>query len=645
MVACCRRRRVTIFTDLLEEDSGAAPSYRNLFELFEGTPSSATRATRSVPKSSRACSTEESKRPQRWMPTRNSGGTRVQAVGIEPYSASVSGQRGRRQEVGPLKGHYKQGRVFRPPLLAYEATRASDWVRDDLPDLLWPLLLASRLGDPSAALFRQVQEVVIETIGADDLDKHQIAFDGRLTSIEAVPKALRPTLVSGIRESGLAESAIPPEIRGVLAMYEGVPGAWLLLEPFRVSDHRLDPDEPTLVLLRGMVDVIRDAHLNALAKCPQMGWLLLRGRLKMDPEMVEVLRDYPQDPDSRPLADSMILSSFLSMKGAIESETPNRMARWRTWAESFWRQNWSMFECLPEEQAASSQGHETDTQRTDGGAGSSTEEGRTDPGIEDAADTDSRDDEAGEFELSAASRRAIEEVLSSFNTFLAVALDHERPVDLHSPARHEVVCGLVSRAARSVLATLRAPHLWSGEHGVSALRVLSETTIVLSWMSKQDPSVYERFQSYGRGKAKLMKQHMKAVAGSFPGDPPELLTEAIRHVEKGLGGDWGQEFQEVNLEPTFSGLTVRQMAADSDLEDEYRHIYQSASGASHGEWWAIEDYAMQRCMNPLHLFHRIPSFDPEFPPTVDFAHLLSYRVRDLIELAQPMLFPDPTEPL
>jgi hypothetical protein len=136
---------------------------------------------------------------------------------------------------------------------------------------------------------------------------------------------------------------------------------------------------------------------------------------------------------------------------------------------------------------------------------------------------------------------------------------------------------------------------------------------------------------------------VNAGMGSRP--PPALLTEAIRHIENSLGGDWGQEFQEVNLEPTFSGLTVRQMAVDSGLEDEYRHVYQSLSGASHGEWWAIEDCAMQRCMNPLHLFHRVPSFDPEFPSTAGFAELLARRLSDLIELAQSILFPDPTESL
>jgi hypothetical protein len=63
------------------------------------------------------------------------------------------------------------------------------------------------------------------------------------------------------------------------------------------------------------------------------------------------------------------------------------------------------------------------------------------------------------------------------------------------------------------------------------------------------------------------------------------------------------------------------MAEEVGMLDEYGHVYQSASGITHGEWWAIEDYALQRCQNPLHLFHRLPSLEefrsePEFVGTL-----------------------------
>jgi hypothetical protein len=85
------------------------------------------------------------------------------------------------------------------------------------------------------------------------------------------------------------------------------------------------------------------------------------------------------------------------------------------------------------------------------------------------------------------------------------------------------------------------------------------------------------------------------------------------------------------------------MALAVNLGDEYRHIYQPASSIAHGEWWTIEDYAMQRCMNPLHLFHRIPSLIPEFPVTPAFAELLADRLDALIRQALRSLFVDERE--
>src|SRR5437764_14913937 len=101
-------------------------------------------------------------------------------------------QRGREQREGPLRGHFKRGRVYRPPLLAYDEAVLSDWVRDDFPDLLWPVLLVSQLGDEAAVRFRRVQEVVIAAVGEQALDDKDVHFDGRLTSIEAVGADLRP---------------------------------------------------------------------------------------------------------------------------------------------------------------------------------------------------------------------------------------------------------------------------------------------------------------------------------------------------------------------------------------------------------------------------------------------------------------------
>jgi hypothetical protein len=516
--------------------------------------------------------------------------------------------RGKEQREGPLKGHFKRGRIYRPPLLAYDEMVLSDWVKDDLPDLLWPVLLIAWRGDQGIVQFRRVQELVIHVIGEAALDGHGVEFDGRLTSIEAIPEALRPQILDAVGDSRAAADAIPPALLPMLRLYDDVPGGWLLVDPFTDVETRLTADEAVNVLLRAMVDVISDGHLNALVKCAPLGWRILRRKVSFPASEVELLRDYPTNRETRGRVDAMIRSSFLSFKGL--EDHPERHEARIIWARSFWRQNWHYFPCLPEQEAVEEP-----------------------EGVEDAEASDAED----QIDLAAVADKALRRVMEQFNAFLQQALDPAAPVDLYAPARHEVICGLVGRATRAVAAALSAPHLWSGEHGMTTTRVLAETTILLGWMDQQDDSIYGRFQNYGRGKQKLMKRHFDELIESFPGEPPAELAEAAKRLDEKVGGDWGLGFQDVSVESTFSGLSLRQMAAAADLDDTYRYVYQPASGVTHGEWWALEDYVMQRCMNPLHLLHRIPSFDPESPITPQFGPLLVHKHQELVDRALRML--------
>ena len=63
----------------------------------------------------------------------------------------------------------------------------------------------------------------------------------------------------------------------------------------------------------------------------------------------------------------------------------------------------------------------------------------------------------------------------------------------------------------------------------------------------------------------------------------------------------------MSIDTTFvKGMTLRAMANEAGLDDLYRYIFQPSTGVVHGEWWAIEDYAMERCWNPLHRLHWVP---------------------------------------
>jgi hypothetical protein len=97
----------------------------------------------------------------------------------------------------------------------------------------------------------------------------RIDFDGRLTSIERVPAGDRPGLIDSLRKSGLLKRVLIPEDRAIFGMYEHLPGAWMLLEPFEAAQE-VDRVEAASRLTRAVVACVRDGHLSALVKCPPM---------------------------------------------------------------------------------------------------------------------------------------------------------------------------------------------------------------------------------------------------------------------------------------------------------------------------------------------------------------------------------------
>jgi len=90
-------------------------------------------------------------------------------------------------------------------------TTRSDWVRTDLPDLLWPVVLVVLHGDQGAAGFGRIQDLVIEALGKDLVDESAIEFDGRLTSLERIPEEHRPAVVHFFRTNPVAMGSLHPK--------------------------------------------------------------------------------------------------------------------------------------------------------------------------------------------------------------------------------------------------------------------------------------------------------------------------------------------------------------------------------------------------------------------------------------------------
>lgn len=420
---------------------------------------------------------------------------------------------GKEVVAGPLAGHYRMGKRFKPPLLSFETeTVATDWVRDDLPDLLWPLVVARLEGDSAARLIGEVQQAVIDAVPEEILHESGAVLDGRLTSADRIPADWRDRIIESVRARGLARRAFPAMLAAVLGLYEEAPARWLMVEPWSYGTPRPTADEAADFLARAVIEAIKDPQLDALVKTPTFGWLVLRGKMTMDPAMVAVLRDYPTDPNTRPVAEAILRSGFLSLKGAAAAKDAELADHQKRWAETFWQQNWASSPCLIGEHIVPS---DADVEV---------------PGLAEA--------EKG---VSKSLRKA----RAMYERYVAAVMSPELGVNLHRPARHEVACGLVVRAYRAVAAILATPQRWSGENALDVVRLLVELNWNLRWMAAQDTeSGFERFQAYGAGKRKLMRRHMEELEAMFGEDAPDFLRAATEHFRRATGGDWAEEFQE-----------------------------------------------------------------------------------------------------
>jgi hypothetical protein len=65
-----------------------------------------------------------------------------------------------------------------------------------------------------------------------------------------------------------------------------------------------------------------------------------------------------------------------------------------------------------------------------------------------------------------------------------------------------------------------------------------------------------------------------------------------------------------------------------------------ASGVAHSEWWSIQDYAMEQCLNVLHGGHLIPSLALNAGGNVEFASTWVDHLYTLIRASLQVLGTD-----
>lgn len=484
-----------------------------------------------------------------------------------------------RRHNSPLSAHKQEGKTLRSPFNSIPNLQLHSWLRDGFPDYLWPCFHFSCDLDRGTrivvATLDRVNACLDRELGNKASDR--TVLDGSLTSWEEVPECARAAVIDDLRQAGSYETAVPEDFAHMLGMYPSAPGAWLI-GGWRQAGLSIDPDAAE----RALNETIRNAFhgrnpVATRAKAMAFRGLLVADKLRFAAEfdVLEMLPRYPHELDADEIAhvESFIRASFGTSRLRGDGETDPA----DEWAAGFWRANWQIYPCR----------------------------------LADDEHTEPSDEEI---------RAALGEFSDAVNRMWAdfedVAIKADP--DLFNPDRYEVLTGIAARSLRILTAGVRSPTSWTTEHSAPLVRSMAEAVITISWLAhRDDEAMYTRFKDFGRGRLKLLKLHLEQYADSFD-EVPEDIGEQLARLDALVNEDLSEEFQDIDLSGSFSGLDLRKMAYEVALEREYRLVLAPSSSDFHGEWGHMARYALTWCANPAHRFHRVPREDiqPDLSPGV-----------------------------
>ena len=132
------------------------------------------------------------------------------------------------QSSGPLTDHVRKGRVYKSPLAATGALSIANWLKDDLPDLLWPALVLAERGNNGVRQFVQWQAAVQANLAHHD-DSEWLAetLDGRLTNLATLAERY-PDASAIVVDAANRRGLLSEEVRRALASYPYLPARWLV---------------------------------------------------------------------------------------------------------------------------------------------------------------------------------------------------------------------------------------------------------------------------------------------------------------------------------------------------------------------------------------------------------------------------------
>lgn len=200
----------------------------------------------------------------------------------------------------------------------------------------------------------------------------------------------------------------------------------------------------------------------------------------------------------------------------------------------------------------------------------------------------------------------ISEIIDAYITGTELDLNHRLkswPFDFSYAEAHEVIFALLARQVTLSNELARSPSNWNGHTAPLFLRAMADVFINLAWVCQKPDERSKKFILHGLGQAKLEVEHRRENLTTQNLSSQE--AEIIEATEDWINEQRATFLTDINL-GSWSGLSTRKMAEESNCVDFYNFVYTPFSSCVHSTWNHIARYNLQKCKNPLHRFHSIP---------------------------------------
>jgi len=469
-----------------------------------------------------------------------------------------------------LSRHKRIKKELKPPFMQIPNLKPCSWIDERLPEMLWAVLVIGNVERTKALdFFRYIDGYV---------EKNRDCYDVTLTGIS---KFLVNKKEEFIKRAISWSDEIKIVLRPLL-LFPNLPAA----DVWKTCLGQSEPKEDWSKLAEGVSKTIWHQSQEA-TDCRWIkilcqisgGQLHLPSSSSGTDDLLKEITEYPNYGDLRKVRPSI---------RALEiSFSPSSNNDYSEWSKSFWQHCFDETGCLPVE-VVSEKNKKRQKEFTD--------------------------------ETETARKYYFEETKNIRNKLIEHLLTTSKTSAIDS--RHEGAFGIALFGLTLFIEIIfyRLPLSITGRGN---LRMLVEAFIVFKYLlkkEKEEQDIWDDYRSYGSGQLKLIYLKLGELG-------EQISSVDINELADLVNEDKWAEFVAINL-GHWDSVNLRIISEEVGLKALYDKFYNYTSGYIHANWGAIRESVYQKCVNPLHRLHRVPTYN---------LPLLSSITSDAIEVTNYIL--------